>query len=172
MNYSKPLFLLLVFLCGVVQAQFLPNNTTLNVQSVQRWMESNRDFKPILEVLDGLHVSDADLKQFDSLPAVDQDKKITEFLNDKKYLDTATSIATRHGWKSVGEYMRLSTKLGNAIAAYFLVGETQNLSTKQKKQVRDKTDPSVLSVPQEDIAFVNANEKLLKQYIQAYGKSR
>jgi hypothetical protein len=168
----KILAIILLFWGSLAQAQFLPNNTALNVQSVQRWMESNRDFKSILEVLDAMHSTEADLKKFDALSPPDQDKKINDFLREKQYLETATSIAVQHGWKSVGEYMRLSAKLGNAIAAYFLVEETKNLTPKQKKQVHEKTDPSVLSVPAKDIAFVNKNEKLLKNYIQAYAQGR
>jgi hypothetical protein len=168
----KILAIILFFWGNLAQAQFLPNNTALNVQSVQRWMESNRDFKAILNVLDAMHSTENDLKKFDALSPSDQDKKINDFLREKQYLEIATSIAVRHGWKSVGEYMRLSTKLGNAIAAHFLVEETKNLTPKQKKQVHEKTDPSVLAVPAEDIVFVNKNETLLKSYIQAYAQGR
>jgi hypothetical protein len=172
MYSSKLLAIILLLLGNLAQAQFLPNNAALNVQSVQRWMASNRDFKGVLEILDPMHSTETDLKKFEALSPPDQDKKINDFLREKKTLETATSIAVQHGWKSVGEYMRLSTKLGNAIAAYFLVEETKNLTATQKKQVHEKTDASVLAVPTEDIAFVNKNEKLLKSYIQAYAQGR
>lgn len=162
--------LLSVFCCGLAQAQFLPNNTALNVQSVQRWMDSNRDFSPVLQILDGMHKTDADLQLFDSLSATEQDQKINQFLQQKKLLETGNAIAAAHGWKSIGEYMRLSTKLGNAIAAYFLVDSMANLDAEQKKALREKADPAVLAVPAADINFVRANEKLLKQYIQAYSQ--
>jgi hypothetical protein len=106
------------------------------------------------------------------LSAVEQDQKITEFLQQKKLLESTNAMISRHGWKSVGEYMRLSTKLGNAIAAYFFTEETAKLSDSYKKALREKTDPAVLAAPQEDITFVKNNEKLLKDYIQAYAKGR
>lgn len=170
MKLSKWVFLFSVFYCGLVQAQFLPNNTALNVQSVQRWMDSNRDLSPIVQVVDTMHRTDADLKLFDNLPAAEQDQKINQFLQQKNMLQAANTIAVGRGWKSVGEYMRLSTKLGNAIAAYFLADSMANLSVEQKKALSDKADPAVLAVPAADISFVRANEKLLKQYIQAYSQ--
>lgn len=168
-NSVLAFFLLFV---NLSYAQFLPNNTVLSVQSVQRWMESNRDFAGVIQVLDEMHKTEEESKKFDVLPAVEQDQKITAFLIQKNQLETANAIAARHGWKSTGEYIRLSTKLGNAIAAYFFNEESSHLSDAQKKALRAKTDSAVLNAPPEDIAFVKANENLLKNYIQAYSKGR
>jgi hypothetical protein len=170
--FKKILVLALVFSSSLSFAQFLPNNSILSVQSVQRWMDSNRDFTSVIQVLDEMHKTGDDLKKFDALPAVEQDQKIISFLQQKKLLDSSNAIASRHGWKSVGEYMRLSTKLGNAIAAYFFTEETARLPAEHKQALRAKTDPAILAAPQEDIAFVKNNEKLLKDYIQAYAKGR
>jgi wyosine [tRNA(Phe)-imidazoG37] synthetase (radical SAM superfamily) len=173
MSLFKKLIALLCLLSSTYSfAQFLPNNTALNVQSVQRWMDSNRDFASLMQALDDMHKTEADLKTFDALPAAEQDQKITAFLQQKKLIESTNSLIARHGWKSVGEYMRLSTKLGNAIAAYFFTEEIAKVSDSYKKALREKTDPAVLAVPQEDIIFVKNNEKLLKDYIQAYAKGR
>jgi len=172
MKLLKIVFLFSVCCCGVAYAQFLPDNTTLNVQSVQRWMDSNRDLSAVVQAVDGMHKTEAEIKLFDSLPAIEQDKKINHFLQQKNMLETANSISASHGWKSVGEYMRLSTKLGNAIAAYFLVDSMTNLNAEQKKALREKADPAVLAVSAADIGFVKTNEKLLKQYIQAYAQGQ
>jgi hypothetical protein len=169
---KNSVFAFLLLYVNLSYAQFLPNNTVLSVQSVQRWMDSNRDFSSVIQVLDGMHKTEDDLKKFDTLPAADQDQKITAFLIQKNQLEAATAIAVRHGWKSPGEYIRLSTKLGNAIAAYFITEEIAHLSEVQKKALIAKTDAAVLNAPKEDIAFVKANENLLKNYIQAYAKGR
>ncbi len=162
-----------LFFFGVqVHAQFLPDNTSLNVQSVQRWMSSNRDFASVMQKLDTMHKSEEELKKFEALPAPQQDAKITEFLQRNNLLQSVTAIAGRHGWKSPGEYMRLSTRLGNAIAAYFFAQEVAGLTEAQKKAVRAKADPAVLNTPNEDIAFVKSHETLLKAYIQAYASGR
>ncbi|HSX50943.1 MAG TPA: hypothetical protein VLF09_08310, partial [Cellvibrio sp.] len=84
----------------------------------------------------------------------------------------ANQIAQKHGWKSVGEYMRLSTKLGNAIAAYFLFADLGKVTQEQEQQLKEKADPAVLAVPKSDIEFIKRNEKALQQYIQAYGAGR
>jgi hypothetical protein len=170
--FKKILILPLVLLSSLSFAQLLPNNSNLSVQSVQRWMDSNRAFTSVIQALDEMHKTEDDLKRFDALPAAEQDQKITAFLLQKQLLEPSKAIATRHGWKSVGEYMRFSTKLGNAIAAYFFTEETARLSAEYKQALRAKTDPAVLAAPQEDIAFVKNNEKLLKEYMQAYAKGR
>jgi hypothetical protein len=169
---KKIIFTLCLFSAAFSYAQFLPDNKSLNVQSVQRWMQSNRDFSSVIQALDTMHKTENDLKQFEALPATEQDQKITAFLQQKSLLELANAVAAQHGWKSVGEYMRLSTKLGNAIAAYFFTEETAKLSESQKQAVKAKTDAAVLNAPQEDVAFVKNNEKLLKTYIQSYAKGR
>ena len=162
----------MLLLCGLAQAQLLPDNTTLNVQSVQRWMKSNRDFTLVIRSVDSMFTSEEALDKFDLLPAMEQDQKINSFLQQQKMLETANTITYQHGWKSVGEYRRLSTKLGNAIAAYFLAGKMSHLSAAERKTLREKSDPAVVAVSSKDIDFVKANEVLLKSYIQSYAKGR
>lgn len=163
------LFSVLPWLGGNAQAQWLPDNKTLNAQSVQRWMHSNRDMASVLQVLDAMHADDEAMKAFESLSAPEQDKKIDAALAQHNMQVQAKAIAARHGWQSVGEYMRLSGRLGNAIAAYFLWGDLGRVGELEQQALREKADPAVLAVPQGDIAFVKANEKILQHYIQAYG---
>lgn len=161
----------LIVAAAVANAQLLPN-ATLNTQSVQRWMQTNRDIAPIMQAIDTMNNTDAKIKAFDALPAIEQDKKIDALLTSKNLQEMAKAITQKHGWKSVGEYMRLSTKLGNAIAAYFLFGDTQKMTEEQAQQLKGKADPAVLAVPRSDIEFVKRNEKTLQHYIQAYGAGR
>jgi len=163
---------LLLMGAGLSNAQLLLNNHTLNAQSVQRWMESNRDMVPVMQVLDQMHTSAEAMAAFDALSAALQDEQIDAFLRTQQLLDNAQAMVQRHGWKSVGEYQRLGTRLGNAIAAYFLAQDIQGLTEEQLQVLRDNTDPALLAVPEADIAFVKANEKALQQYIQAYAAGR
>lgn len=160
------------FMSFPASAQLLPNNNSLNAQSVQRWMQTNRDMAPIIQVVDGMNSTDAEIKAFDALPALEQDQKINALLKANNLQDTANHIIQKHGWKSVGEYMRLSSKLGNAIAAYFLFGDLGKVTEEQAKQLKEKADPAVLAVPRSDIDFVKRNERALQQYIKAYGAGR
>lgn len=162
----------LMMLSVSISAQLLPDNKNLNAQSVARWMQSNRDMAPIVQLVDSKHASDAELKAFDALPAVEQDKQINELLKSNNLLESANSITQQHGWKSVGEYMRLSTKLGNAIAAYFLFADLGEVTEEQAQQLKEKADPAVLAVPKSDIEFIKRNEKPLQDYIKAYGAGR
>lgn len=162
----------LISVGSIVHAQLLPNNNSLNAQSVQRWMQTNRDIASIMQAVDSMNSTDAEIKAFDALPAVEQDQKIDALLKSRNLQDMARNITQKYGWKSVGEYMRLSTKLGNAIAAYFLFGNLGKVTEDQAKQLKEKADPAVLAVPRSDIDFIKRNEKALQQYIQAYGAGR
>lgn len=153
-------------------AQLLPDNKNLNAQSVARWMQTNRDIAPIVQVVDAMHTTDSALKAFEALPPAEQDQKINALLTSNNLLESANQITQKHSWKSVGEYMRLSTKLGNAIAAYFLFGDLGKVTEEQEKQLKEKADPAVLAVPKSDIDFIKKNEKALQKYIQAYGAGR
>lgn len=161
---------LLLMLSLPLHAQLLPDNTSLNSQSVQRWMQTNRDMAPIMQVVDSLNTTEAELKTFEALSPQEQDQKITALLKANNLQEAADQILSKHGWKSVGEYMRLSSKLGNAIAAYFLLGDLGKLNEEQAQQLKEKADPAILSVPKSDIDFIKRNEKTLQQYIQAYGR--
>lgn len=172
MGLLKVFFGMVLFCSSLVQAQLLPDNSVLSVQSVQRWMDSNRDFAPLVQLLDGLYSSELDMQRFERLAIAEQDQKINQFLLQNNKLDTARRVVIERGWKSVGEYMRLSTQLGNAIAAYFLLDSLQGATAEQKKALREKADPAILAVPASDIAFIKANERLLQQYIQAYSRGQ
>ncbi len=163
---------ILLVCCASASAQLLPDNKNLNAQSVSRWMQTNRDIAPIVQVVSSMNASDAELKTFEALPAAEQDRKIDALLKSKNLVEAANQIVQKHGWKSVGEYMRLSTKLGNAIAAYFLFADLGKVTPEQEQQLKDKADPAVLAVPKNDIDFIKKNEKALQQYIQAYGAGR
>lgn len=163
---------MLMLLAVATHAQLLPDNQGLNVQSVNRWMKSNRDMAPVIQALDARHLTPESLKAFDALTPVQQDQQIELVLREENLLDYADTVVRRLGWKSVGEYMRLSTKLGNAIAAYFLFGDLGKVTEEQAQQLKEKADPAVLAVPLADIEFVRRNEKTLQQYIQAYGAGR
>lgn len=164
--------LLLLLLSAAAQAQLLANNQTLNAQSVQRWMQSNRAMAPAMQALDAMHTSAEALQQFEQLSAAEQDAQIQVYLQGRQKWQAAQSVAQRLGWKSVGEYQRLSTRLGNAIAAYFLLADMQGLDEAQREALRAKTDPAILAVPAADVAFVKANEQALQAYIQAYAAGR
>jgi hypothetical protein len=170
-RYFWGVFLLLA-LAVSSHAQLLPDNNNLNVQSVNRWMQSNRDMAPLIQAIDARHLTPESFKTFEALTPVQQDQQIEIMLREDKLLAQADVAVRQHGWKSVGEYMRLSATLGNAIAAYFLFGDLGKVTEEQAKQLKEKADPAILAVPQQDIDFIRRNEKTLQQYIQAYGAGR
>lgn len=161
--------LLAVLLLQTAQAQLLPNNQALNAQSVQRWMNSNRAMASSMQLLDAMHNSAEEMARFELLPAAEQDRRIARFLQERGLLASVQASAEQLGWKSLGEYQRLGTRLGNAIAAYFLLQDSARLAESERQALLDNADPAIRAVPAADIAFVRTNEAALQQYIQAYG---
>ena len=162
----------IVILCAgfsvSVNAQFLPDNKNLNVQSVVRWMKSAPALSPVVESIDSMFATDEAIKVFDELPAAEQDQKIQAFLTERQEWNQALALARQYGWQSPGEFRRLGTRLGNAIAAYFVKKDQQGLNEEQIQQLNEKTDPTILAVPAADVEFVERNEKQLQRYIQGY----
>jgi hypothetical protein len=163
---------LVLCLSTSVQAQLLPDNKHLNAQSVHRWMQTNRDIAPVIQVIDSAHTTEVELKAFEELSEAEQDQLIDAVLKTNNMQESVHDLLRKYGWKSVGEYMRLSTRLGNAIAAYFLFGDVGQMTKEQAEQLKEKADPAVLAVPQSDITFIRQNEKVLQKYIQAYAAGR
>jgi len=156
--------------CISSYAQFLPDNKSLNTQSVDRWMKSAEAMAPVAELMDSMLSSDEEIIKFDQLSALEQDQEIQQFLTEQNQWDFANALAKKWGWKSPGEFRRLSTKLGNAIAAYFSKKDMEGLNEDQINQLKAKLDPVILAVPESDVVFVQQHEKQLQAYIQAYGK--
>src|SRR5687768_6266704 len=94
---------MLLFYCGQASAQLLPDNKTLNAQSVQRWMQTNREMAPVVQVIDTMNATEAALKAFESMSPVEQDQKINEVLKANNLLENANQVTQKYGWKSVGE---------------------------------------------------------------------
>ena len=62
--------------CTSAVAQLLPDNKSLNAQSVSRWMQTNRDIAPIVQLVDSMNATDAELKAFEALSPTEQDQRV------------------------------------------------------------------------------------------------
>lgn len=159
---------LILSLNSVCFAQFLPNNHDLSEESLSRWMSSNHSMGLLMEAIDATLPTDDLYLAFESLPAQEQDFLINEILNDRELSEQAARVTRQHGWKSIGEFRRYGNRLGNAIAAYFVWQDMQELNDAQVELLKQTIDPVVLAVSQEDINFVAQHEKILSRYIQSY----
>jgi hypothetical protein len=171
--FGAQVFGMLVFVTAAPgYAQLLPDNQNLNLQAVNRWMQSNRDMAPLVQAIDARHLTPESFKIFEALTPVEQDSYIENILAEEQLQAQANAVVRLHGWKSLGEYMRFSSRLGNAIAAYFLLGDLGAVTPEQAQQLKEAADPAVLNVPPQEIEFIRRNEKALQQYIQAYSAGR
>lgn len=171
---SFSLFSSLVFvfvsLCTQAQLLAVTPSTTLNEQLLTRWMKTNVEIRSYAAVINEMFPTENEAKAFDQLNAQDQDRLVNQYLQKKGLFEPLNTNIKKLGWTGVADYMRASSRIGNAIAAYFFQDKIKRLTEEQKKAVREKEDPAVLAVNANDIEFIRTHEKILQQHISQYSK--
>lgn len=159
--------LLIFMLAASAQAQPL-RVTPLTPAVLERWMVTTTDMKPYAELLEAMHTTEAEAKAFEALSAVEQDQQVKDFLTAHKVYDKATAVVKAQGWQSVGDYMRISTQIGNAIAAYLHEDIVASLPADQAQAMRENADPAIAAVSKADLAFIRRNIASIQQFFQIY----
>lgn len=157
---------LFVFSVGVSAQSLLIK--PLDSDTLNRWMQTTQSIKPYATLLDAMHATEAEALAFEALSAPQQDKQVNAFLKQKQLDITLNALVTAQGWKSVGDYMRISSKIGNAIAAYFQEGMLARLPPEQAIILRENTDPAIKAVPDADLAFVRDNIASIETFMRSY----
>lgn len=170
MNWIRAcaLAMILVSVSSYTSAQFLPNNRDLSEESLGRWMNSNHAMSLLMDAIDTSLSTDELYMAFEALPDAEQDRVIADILEEHELTEQALRVMRHYGWKSIGEFRRYGTRLGNAIAAYFVWQDMQGLNDEQIALMQQTVDPVILAVTKEDIEFVAQHEKMLSRYIQSY----
>lgn len=158
--------LLVFMLTASVHAQPL-RVTPLTPAVLERWMITTTDMKPYAELLEAMHTTEAEAKAFEALSAVEQDQQVKDFLTAHKVYDKATAVVKAQDW-SVGDYMRISTQIGNAIAAYLHEDIVASLPADQAQAMRENADPAIAAVSKADLAFIRRNIASIQQFFQIY----
>lgn len=171
------IFIVIFFLVSAIaEAQFLPAHKApqkpLNKEILNRWIETNKAIHSYQTVIDEMLPTDAEAKAFEQLTSVEQDRIVNAYLQKKGMFEPFNSNMIKMGWTGVADYMRTSTQIGNAIAAYLQADIVAKLSPEQAKAVLDKADPAVKAVTKSDLDFVRANMGLLRQHIQGYADQK
>lgn len=161
--------LLIFMLAASAQAQPL-RVTPLTPAVLERWMVTTTDMKPYAELLEAMHTTEAEAKAkaFEALSAFEQDQQVKDFLTAHKVYDKATAVVKAQGWQSVGDYMRISTQIGNAIAAYLHEDIVASLPADQAQAMRENADPAIAAVSKADLAFIRRNIASIQQFFQIY----
>jgi hypothetical protein len=142
----------------------------LNEDILNRWTVTTTELKPFAELLGAVNASEEEAIAFEAMSDKQQDKKVKAFLIKNKVYDQTTRIVKQHGWKSVGDYMRSSTQLGNAIAAYLQEGIIAGHPEDEAKAMREHVDPALAAVPKEDLEFIRRNAVTIKTFMQEYSQ--
>lgn len=169
---EKLLTLLSVAACSlllntmVIAQPFLAKG--LNNDTLDRWMLTTSDIKPFSELLDSMHKTQVEALAFEALTAFEQDKRVNEFLALHHRGEKLAAVVKARGWASVGDYMRTSTQIGNAIAAYFQEDIIARLPSEQAQIMRAKIDPAIAAVAKKDLEFIRANIASIQKFMQEY----
>ena len=159
--------LLVLMLAASVLAQPL-RVTPLTHSVLERWMITTTDMKPYAQLLEAMHPGEAEAKAFEGLSSAEQDRQVNAFLTTHQVYDKTTALVTAQGWQSVGDYMRISAQIGNAIAAYLHEDIIASLPTEQAEAMRENTDPAITAVPKADLEFIRRNIASIQQFFQSY----
>lgn len=162
---SAATFFLLVSTTAIAQPFF---KKSLNDEILNRWMITTNEIKPFSELLDSMHKTETEALAFEALTTLEQDKKVQEFLVQHQVEKKMTALVKSRGWKSVGDYMRTSAQIGNAIAAHFQEDIIANLPPEQAQALREKMDPAIVGVSSQDLQFVQKNIVTIQKFMQDY----
>lgn len=140
----------------------------LNDDLLTRWMQTTLAIKPHSELLDSMQQTEAEALAFEALPAHEQDKQVEKFLIQHNVDDQLNRLVKSQGWRSVGDYMRASAQVGNAMAAYFQEDILAKLPAQEAKAMRERVDPAIAKVSDADLAFVRKNISVIQKFMQDY----
>lgn len=173
-NFCVIVVLLLISVAA--HAQFLPTNKIsskpLTNETLNRWIETNKVIHDYQRVIDEMLPTDAEARAFEQLTSVEQDRIVNKYLQQKGMFEPFNSNMIKLGWTGVADYMRTSTQIGNAIAAYLQADKLAKLSPEQANAVLEKTDPAVRAVTKGDLEFIRSNIKIIRQHIQGYADQK
>ena len=166
----------LLLISGFSHAQFLPNNKAqaapLTKELLNRWIETNKTIRDYQKTIDEMLPTDAEAKAFEQLTSVEQDRIVNKYLQQKGMFEPFNSNMIKLGWTGVADYMRVSTQLGNAIAAHLQVEKVSKLPPEQAKAIIDRTDPAVKAVTKADLDFVRVNIATIRKHIMGYAEEK
>lgn len=152
----------------VASAQLLAPSQELTESNLDRWMRSGVEMATLAGAVEELFATDEAFSAFEKLTHNEQDRQIDAFLAEKGLSKQADHMIKALGWKSVGDYMRFSARLGNAIAAYFIRSDLGNPTREELNALDGKVDPVILAVSEKDVAFIQAHQQRLQAYIHSY----
>lgn len=166
----------LLLISGFSHAQFLPTNKAqpapLTKELLNRWVETNKVIHDYQKTIDEMLPTDAEAKAFEQLTSVEQDRIVNKYLQHKGMFEPFNSNMIKLGWTGVADYMRASTQLGNAIAAYLQADKIAKLPPEQAKAIIDRTDAAVKTVTKADLNFVRANIATIQKHIMGYADEK
>lgn len=161
--------LVMCLICVCATAQPLRvrmlDNDTLN-----RWMITTTELKPYSELLESINATEEEAIAFEAMSPAKQDQKITDYLKSKDAYDVMTQLVKKHGWYNIGEYVRKSTQIGNAIARYLQEDIMAGLPPEEAQAMREKSDPAVAAVTDADLEFVRKNISTLQTFMKLYSQ--
>ena len=170
------MFVALLLIGAAAHGQFLPTNKIsskpLTIETLNRWIETNKVIHDYQRVIDEMLPTDAEALAFEQLTSVEQDRVVNKYLQQKGMFEPFNSNMIKLGWTGVADYMRTSTQIGNAIAAYLQADKLARLSPEQASAVLAKTDPAVKSVSKADLEFIRVNINTIRQHILGYADQK
>lgn len=158
----------LITIAGVVQAE-----RALSSKDVDSWLATTEKLMPMQSVFEKMGENSTFAgyteEQFKALPESKQDDVMDDLLKEHGAYDDVYAVLNQYDWSSAGDYMRVSSRIGQAIAAHMRAQMMQSLPAEQRKMMEEMTGP--VTANPDDVALVSKNwdkvSSFMGQYMQA-----
>lgn len=154
-----------------VLAAFSFADRELTSADVQAWLDTTEQLMPMQEAFAKMGESKtiADKyteEEFRALAPEKQDEVMDEMLRQEGIYDQIYPVLNQFKWKSAGEYMRVSSRLGLAIAAHMRAQLLASVPEDQRQQMESIAKP--VNANPADVKVIDQNWAEVSQFMSKY----
>lgn len=147
----------------------------LESADVDAWLSTTEKLMPMQEVFEkmgqGSTIADKYTEEeFKALDQATQDEVMDDMLKEQGAYDDIYGVLNQYDWSSAGEYMRVSSRLGMAIAAHMREEMMKSLPAEQRQMMAEMAGP--VDANPEDVALVAKNWDKLSTFMGQYMKAQ
>ncbi|MDO3385755.1 hypothetical protein QWI17_07895 [Gilvimarinus sp. SDUM040013] len=156
----------LALLSSIVMAE-----RELNAGDVDAWLATTEQLMPMQDVFEkmgqGSTIADEYTEEeFKALSIEKQDEVMDDMLKEQGAYDQIYAVLNEYEWPSAGEYMRVSSRIGMAIAARMRDQMMKSLPAEQRQMMEEMSGP--VNANPADVALVESNWDKVSQFMGKY----
>ncbi|BFM20833.1 hypothetical protein [Gilvimarinus japonicus] len=141
----------------------------LNSATLDKWLATTTEFIPMQDVFERISQESEITKKYtqDEFKAMDveeQNKLMDQLLKDEGVYDDVYKVLNQKDWDSAGSYIRISTRIAQAIQVHMQNMMLKNLPAEQAQMVKEMMGGDVTADPK-DVELVSKNWSKISRFI-------